>query len=53
MKRLKQISIFKELAENVKNSKSKIMLAGNGASASIASHGAVDFTKQGGVSNYF
>ena len=40
---------FKELAENVKNSKSKIMLAGNGASASIASHGAVDFTKQGGV----
>ena len=23
------------------------MLAGNGASASIASHGAVDFTKQG------
>ena len=43
------LKAFKELAENVKNSKSKIMLAGNGASASIASHGAVDFTKQGGI----
>jgi D-sedoheptulose 7-phosphate isomerase len=39
---------FQELAQGVKG-KGKIIFAGNGASASIASHGAVDFTKQAGI----
>ena len=38
---------FHELCLAVRASGNKLMLAGNGASASIASHGAVDFTKQG------
>ena len=33
----------------VKEDGKKMILAGNGASASIAAHGAVDFTKQAGV----
>lgn len=40
---------FKELALQVKNNGKKLMFAGNGASAAISAHGAVDFTKQGGV----
>lgn len=40
---------FKSLAESVKRSDSKIIFAGNGASASIAAHGATDFTKQGKI----
>lgn len=40
---------FHDLAIGVKESGRKLMLAGNGASASIASHGAVDFTKQAKV----
>lgn len=40
---------FKELALEVKCENKKIMFAGNGASAAISAHGAVDFTKQGGV----
>ena len=40
---------FKSLAELVKESNSKIIFAGNGASASIAAHGATDFTKQGKI----
>jgi D-sedoheptulose 7-phosphate isomerase len=40
---------FHELAVAVRDRKRKLMFAGNGASASIASHGAVDFTKQGRV----
>lgn len=40
---------FKELAQTLKANKKKMMFAGNGASAAIAAHGAVDFTKQGGV----
>ena len=43
------IEQFKNLAETVKKSNSKMMFAGNGASAAISAHGAVDFTKQGGV----
>jgi D-sedoheptulose 7-phosphate isomerase len=43
------IKQFKDLAETVKESNSKMMFMGNGASAAIAAHGAVDFTKQGGV----
>ena len=40
---------FKELALEVKKNNGQILFAGNGASASIADHGAVDFTKQGGI----
>lgn len=40
---------FKNLALNIKSNKRKLIFAGNGASASISSHGAVDFTKQAGV----
>jgi D-sedoheptulose 7-phosphate isomerase len=44
-----QIEVFSDLAKHVKKSGKKLMFAGNGASAAIAAHGAVDFTKQGGV----
>ncbi|MEJ1968817.1 MAG: hypothetical protein WDN03_09350 [Rhizomicrobium sp.] len=40
---------FHELAVRVRNGGGQLFFAGNGASASIASHGAVDFTKQGRV----
>jgi D-sedoheptulose 7-phosphate isomerase len=40
---------FYQLAIAVRERKRKLIFAGNGASASIASHGAVDFTKQGRV----
>ena len=40
---------FKDLAERIKSTDNKLMLAGNGASAAISAHGAVDFTKQAGV----
>ncbi|GAB2695507.1 SIS domain-containing protein [Aliiglaciecola aliphaticivorans] len=43
------IEEFAELAKKVKHNGKKLMFAGNGASAAIAAHGAVDFTKQGGV----
>jgi len=44
-----QLEEFKKLALKAKESDNKLMFAGNGASASISAHGAVDFTKQGGV----
>lgn len=44
-----KLTAFYELAIAVRDRKRKLMFAGNGASASIASHGAVDFTKQGRV----
>ena len=44
-----QFEDFKRIALNIKNNDGKLMFAGNGASASISAHGAVDFTKQGGV----
>lgn len=40
---------FARIAKIVKENKKKIIFGGNGASSSIASHGSVDFTKQGGV----
>jgi D-sedoheptulose 7-phosphate isomerase len=43
----KKLVAFHDLAVQVRERKGKLMFAGNGASASIASHGAVDFTKQG------
>ena len=45
----KTFEAFKELAIGVKNNKNKLIFAGNGASASISAHAAVDFTKQAGV----
>jgi len=45
----KKFEEFKELAVNIKSNKNKLIFAGNGASASISAHGAVDFTKQAGV----
>jgi len=44
-----KIGNFSELALEVKGRKAKMMFGGNGASASAAEHGAVDFTKQGHV----
>lgn len=40
---------FRDLAISVRERRGKLMFAGNGASASISAHGAVDFTKQGKV----
>ncbi len=40
---------FHDLAVQVRESRRKLIFAGNGASASISSHGAVDFTKQAKV----
>lgn len=43
------LTAFHDLAKSVRDKGCKLMFAGNGASASISSHGAVDFTKQGRV----
>ncbi|MEM6603040.1 MAG: SIS domain-containing protein [Pseudomonadota bacterium] len=43
------IEDFAKTALSVKSHNKKMIFAGNGASASIAEHGAVDFTKQTGV----
>ena len=43
------ITALKDRIAEARDSGRKIMLAGNGASASIASHLATDFSKQGGV----
>lgn len=40
---------FKSIAIKVKNDNSKLIFAGNGASAAISAHAAVDFTKQAKV----
>ena len=37
---------FKSIALKVKNENAKLIFAGNGASAAISAHAAVDFTKQ-------
>ena len=42
----KNFDDFKKLAETVKSNEHKLIFAGNGASASISAHAAVDFTKQ-------
>jgi len=44
-----QLEAFKRLAEQVKENSAKMIFAGNGASAAISAHGAVDFTKQAKV----
>jgi len=40
---------FKTLAKEVRGNNAKMIFAGNGASAAISAHGAVDFTKQAKV----
>ena len=44
-----QIECFRDIALDVRGRGGKLIFAGNGASASAAEHGAVDFTKQGQV----
>lgn len=44
-----RIEAFAALAAELRDRGGKLIFAGNGASASLAEHGAVDFTKQGGV----
>jgi D-sedoheptulose 7-phosphate isomerase len=44
-----QLTQFKDRIVQARDAGGKLMLAGNGASASIASHLATDFSKQGGV----
>ena len=44
-----KIADLAELAKTVANSGGKLILFGNGASASLAEHAALDFSKQGGV----
>lgn len=44
-----QLTRLKERIVGARESGGKLLLAGNGASASIASHLATDFSKQGGV----
>lgn len=44
-----KLAAFSQLAKARARAGGKLMFAGNGASASLAEHGAVDFTKQGKV----
>ena len=44
-----QMIKMKELLLELKNNGKKVIIAGNGGSAAMASHVAVDFTKQGGI----
>lgn len=46
-----QLIAFRDFALEVKKQGKKLIFAGNGASAGIASHAAVDFTKQGGITS--
>lgn len=46
---MKLITEYGALAGSLRDSGNKMMFMGNGASASVAEHGAVDFTKQGKV----
>ena len=44
-----QMIKMKKMLLEVKKSGRKVIIAGNGGSAAMASHVAVDFTKQGGI----
>jgi D-sedoheptulose 7-phosphate isomerase len=44
-----ELQAFKSLCLSLKGKNNKILMAGNGASATIASHAATDFTKQAKV----
>ena len=46
---IKQLVKMKQMLLDVKSSGKEVIIAGNGGSASIASHVTVDLTKQGGV----
>jgi D-sedoheptulose 7-phosphate isomerase len=45
----KSLDTFQEIVLKVKSQNAKLIFAGNGASAAISAHGAVDFTKQAKV----
>ena len=42
----KNLLDFKNLSKKIKDDNAKLIFCGNGASASISAHGAVDFSKQ-------
>jgi D-sedoheptulose 7-phosphate isomerase len=44
-----QMIKMKNMLINLKNNGKKVIIAGNGGSAAMASHASVDFTKQGGI----
>ena len=44
-----QLKLLKSMLLDVKSKNKKVLIAGNGASAAIASHVSVDFTKQAGI----
>ena len=44
-----ELAVFRNLIVETKNKGAKLIFAGNGASAAISSHAAVDFTKQCGI----
>ena len=44
-----QMIEMKKMLIEVKNNGKKVIIAGNGGSAAMASHATVDFTKQGGI----
>ena len=44
-----ELAAFRNLIVETKNKGAKLIFAGNGASAAISSHAAVDFTKQCGT----
>ncbi len=46
---IKKFSLFYKLLSKIKKNKNKIIIAGNGGSAAIASHFSVDITKNGNV----
>ena len=45
----KEMIKLKEMLLGVKKRNNKVLIAGNGGSAAMASHASVDFTKQGGI----
>ena len=45
----KKFTLFIKLLKDIKKSKKKVMIMGNGASASIANHFATDLTKIAGI----
>jgi D-sedoheptulose 7-phosphate isomerase len=45
----KEMIAMRDLLVRTKESRGKMILAGNGASAAIAAHAAIDFTKQAGI----
>mgnify|MGYP001212717394 CR=1 FL=1 len=46
---IKKFNLFYKLVSKTKKNKKKIIIAGNGGSAAIASHFSVDITKNGNI----